>query len=45
MDTLHKAVRLALTEVADVGKAPMMQAYMKSDMPFLGSRPRPAVRC
>ncbi|WP_326820719.1 DNA alkylation repair protein [Streptosporangium sp. NBC_01756] len=41
MDTLHKAVRLALTEVADVGKAPMMQAYMKSDMPFLGVQAAP----
>ncbi|MFF5206413.1 DNA alkylation repair protein [Streptosporangium sp. NPDC000396] len=29
-------MRLALTEVADPGKAPAMQAYMKSDMPFLG---------
>ncbi|MFJ2030917.1 DNA alkylation repair protein [Streptosporangium sp. NPDC087985] len=41
MDTLHKAVRLALTEVADPGKAPTMQAYMKSDMPFLGVQAAP----
>jgi 3-methyladenine DNA glycosylase AlkD len=31
-----KAVRQALTEVADPAKAPAMRAYMKSDMPFLG---------
>ncbi|MDH2425223.1 DNA alkylation repair protein [Sphaerisporangium sp. TRM90804] len=36
MTPLHKAVRLALTEVADPAKAPLMQAYMKSEMPFLG---------
>jgi 3-methyladenine DNA glycosylase AlkD len=36
MTPLHKAVRLALTEVADPAKAPAMQAYMKSAMPFLG---------
>lgn len=29
-------VRLALAQVADPGKAPAMQAYMKSQMPFLG---------
>jgi 3-methyladenine DNA glycosylase AlkD len=36
MTPLHKAVRMALTEVADPAKAPTMQAYMKSTMPFLG---------
>ncbi|WP_248960378.1 DNA alkylation repair protein [Sphaerisporangium perillae] len=36
MTPLHKAVRMALTEVADPAKAPAMQAYMKSTMPFLG---------
>ncbi|MFC4529656.1 DNA alkylation repair protein [Sphaerisporangium dianthi] len=36
MTPLHKAVRVALTEVADPAKAPAMQAYMKSAMPFLG---------
>ncbi|MFF3671233.1 DNA alkylation repair protein [Microtetraspora malaysiensis] len=33
---LLKAVRHALAEAADPAKAPVMQAYMKSDMPFLG---------
>ncbi|WP_433253814.1 DNA alkylation repair protein [Streptosporangium sp. CA-135522] len=41
MEALHKAVRLALSEVADPGKAPVMQAYMKSDMPFLGVQSTP----
>ncbi|MBB2912314.1 3-methyladenine DNA glycosylase AlkD [Streptosporangium becharense] len=36
METLRKAVRMALTDVADPAKAPAMQAYMKSSMPFLG---------
>lgn len=36
MTPLHRAVRVALTEVADPTKAPTMQAYMKSEMPFLG---------
>ncbi|MEU8269313.1 DNA alkylation repair protein [Sphaerisporangium sp. NPDC049002] len=36
MTPLHKAIRVALTEVADAAKAPVMQAYMKSTMPFLG---------
>jgi 3-methyladenine DNA glycosylase AlkD len=36
MTPLHKAVRLALTEVADPAKAPIMRAYMKSELPFLG---------
>ncbi|GAA4209144.1 MULTISPECIES: DNA alkylation repair protein [Microbispora] len=34
--TLHKAVRLALTEAADPARAQSMRAYMKSEMPFLG---------
>ncbi|WP_214413048.1 DNA alkylation repair protein [Sphaerisporangium fuscum] len=36
MTPLHQAIRVALTEVADPDKAPAMQAYMKSTMPFLG---------
>ncbi|GIH98772.1 DNA alkylation repair protein [Planobispora takensis] len=36
MEALLKAVRLALAEAADPAKAPAMQAYMKSSMPFLG---------
>jgi 3-methyladenine DNA glycosylase AlkD len=35
-EALQKAVRLALSEAADPAKAPAMQAYMKSAMPFLG---------
>lgn len=31
-----EAVRAGLEELADPRKAPEMQAYMKSDMPFLG---------
>lgn len=34
--SLGKAVRLALQEAAETGKAETMRAYMKSDMPFLG---------
>jgi 3-methyladenine DNA glycosylase AlkD len=41
MTPLQKAVRLALTEVADPAKAPVMQAYMKSAMPFLGVQAGP----
>ena len=33
---LIEAVRAALTSVADAERAPKMQAYMKSAMPFLG---------
>lgn len=33
---LLRRVRKALTSVADAAKAPQMQAYMKSDMPFHG---------
>jgi len=34
--TFVEAVRSGLAELADPVKAPEMQAYMKSDMPFLG---------
>ena len=34
--TLLKAVRLALTELADPARAEGMRSYMKSEMPFLG---------
>ncbi|GGU79461.1 DNA alkylation repair protein [Lentzea flava] len=41
MDSFIEAVRAGLEELADPGKAPEMQAYMKSDMPFLGvQKPR-----
>ncbi|OLR94624.1 DNA alkylation repair protein [Actinokineospora bangkokensis] len=33
---LDEAVRAALEPLADPGKAPQMQRYMKSEMPFLG---------
>ncbi|ANZ43000.1 DNA alkylation repair protein [Lentzea guizhouensis] len=35
-EALVDAVRTGLAELADPVKAPEMQAYMKSDMPFLG---------
>jgi 3-methyladenine DNA glycosylase AlkD len=35
-EVLVAAVRAGLEELADPRKAPEMQAYMKSDMPFLG---------
>ncbi|WP_214322332.1 DNA alkylation repair protein [Nonomuraea sediminis] len=38
---LGKAIRLALQEVAEPAKAPQMQAYMKSTMPFLGVQAGP----
>src|SRR5262245_36420919 len=38
---LEKAVREALNEIADPAKAPAMQAYMKSAMPFLGVQAGP----
>ncbi|MFI6513138.1 DNA alkylation repair protein [Streptosporangium sp. NPDC050855] len=41
MEILQKAVRMALTDVADPAKAPIMQAYMKSAMPFLGVQAAP----
>ncbi len=34
--TLASTVRVALRRVADPARAPAMQAYMKSEMPFLG---------
>ena len=34
--TAHLSVRAALAEVADPARAPGMQAYMKSAMPYLG---------
>ncbi|WP_198153012.1 DNA alkylation repair protein [Pseudofrankia sp. DC12] len=40
-DDLVAAVRVALVAAADPAKAPGMQAYMKSRMPFLGV-PKPA---
>ncbi|MFE3455281.1 DNA alkylation repair protein [Nonomuraea sp. NPDC059194] len=39
--SLGEAVRLALREVAEPGKAPAMRAYMKSEMPFLGVQSGP----
>lgn len=41
MTTLRRAVREALLAVADPAKAPAMQAYMKSAMPFLGVQAGP----
>ncbi|KAA1400091.1 DNA alkylation repair protein [Aeromicrobium ginsengisoli] len=41
--SLVSAIRTALREAADAERAPHMQAYMKSAMPFLGV-PMPAVR-
>ncbi len=42
MAELLAAVRAALREAADPGRAPAMQAYMKSDMPYLGVSAVPA---
>ncbi|MEU8248646.1 DNA alkylation repair protein [Nonomuraea sp. NPDC048916] len=39
--SLGKAVRLALQEAAEPGKAAAMRAYMKSTMPFLGVQAGP----
>ncbi|WP_049564617.1 DNA alkylation repair protein [Nonomuraea sp. SBT364] len=39
--SLGKAVRLALREAAEPGKAAAMQSYMKSPMPFLGVQAGP----
>ncbi|SEL64038.1 DNA alkylation repair protein [Nonomuraea pusilla] len=39
--SLGKAVREALREAAEPGKAAAMQAYMKSEMPFLGVQAGP----
>ncbi|MFF5110656.1 DNA alkylation repair protein [Streptosporangium sp. NPDC000095] len=41
MEILQKAVRMALTDVADPAKAPVMQTYMRSSMPFLGVQAAP----
>ena len=38
---LVRAVRKALRNVADPSKAPIMQAYMKSEMPYLGVQTTP----
>jgi len=40
---LVRALRRALRESADAGKAPFMQKYMKSEMPYLGV-PTPLLR-
>ena len=43
---LQRRVRQALQALADPTRAPAMQAYMKSDMPFLGvSAPRVKAAC
>jgi 3-methyladenine DNA glycosylase AlkD len=39
--SLSTRLRKALQAAADPGRAPAMQAYMKSDMPFLGVPARP----
>ena len=41
VESLISAVRSGLAELADAAKAPEMQAYMKSEMPFRGV-PKPA---
>jgi 3-methyladenine DNA glycosylase AlkD len=41
--SLVASARRGLAELAEPGKAPAMQAYMKSDMPYRGV-PRPALR-
>jgi 3-methyladenine DNA glycosylase AlkD len=38
---LIRAMRKALRDLADPNKAPIMQAYMKSDMPYLGIQAAP----
>src|SRR3984893_16997832 len=38
---LIRALRKALLQLADPSKAPLMQAYMKSDMPYLGIQAAP----
>jgi len=43
MSALVPAIRSALRDAADAERAPRMQAYMKSALPFLGV-PMPAVR-
>jgi 3-methyladenine DNA glycosylase AlkD len=44
MNRLVRAARKALREVADPAKAPIMQAYMKSAMPYLGIQATPLRR-
>ena len=41
MSRLVRAARKALRDVADPAKAPIMQAYMKSEMPYLGIQATP----
>ena len=41
MSRLVRAARKALREAADPAKAPIMQAYMKSTMPYLGIQATP----
>jgi 3-methyladenine DNA glycosylase AlkD len=41
MSRLVRAARKALREAADPVKAPIMQAYMKSSMPYLGIQAQP----
>jgi 3-methyladenine DNA glycosylase AlkD len=41
MRPLVRAARKALRDVADPAKAPIMQAYMKSEMPYLGIQATP----
>ena len=41
MSPLVRAARKALRDVADPAKAPIMQAYMKSEMPYLGIQATP----
>jgi 3-methyladenine DNA glycosylase AlkD len=44
MSRLVRAARKALRDVADPAKAPIMQAYMKSAMPYLGIQASPLRR-
>jgi 3-methyladenine DNA glycosylase AlkD len=44
MSPLVQAARKALRDVADPAKAPIMQAYMKSEMPYLGIQATPLRR-
>jgi len=44
MSPLVQAARKALRDVADPVKAPIMQAYMKSEMPYLGIQATPLRR-
>jgi 3-methyladenine DNA glycosylase AlkD len=44
MRPLVRAARKALRDVADPAKAPIMQAYMKSTMPYLGIQATPLRR-